>query len=179
MEVCPVFFEAKSNFFQTFITYLQHVLSHSGHVYLAIFTQPYLKVEENHEVLALYNDLARFFTELDSAQNSTLNYLHLSEYGTHREDGNTSVWNLKNGRLHDQDEALVLEVSRYPGDYASFGCAAYACYPGKLFPVEKFPSGAIDYDKLYNSAQKEVKRRGGATICLANDHVLLNSIAFP
>lgn len=179
MEVCPYFFEAKSSFFQPFITYLQHVLSSSGHVYLAVFTQPYLKVEENHEVVAMYNDLANFFTTNKLDQNSSLNYLHLSEYGTHRQDKQTSVWNLAHGRLHDQDEALLLEVAKYPGEFASFGCAAYACYPGKLFPVIKSTSGAIDYDKMHLSAKEEVEKRGGAVQCLSNDHLLLNSIAFP
>ena len=179
VEVCPFYFEASARFFEPFFTYLTEVLSDGGCVYISVFTQPYLRVEENHDVIMLYNRLADEISTHHPEALKRLFYHHLAEYGTAMEDGNTLVWKLENGEKHNQDEALIREVSRFPGDSPTFGCGCYAAFPGTLFSIAKVDTGH-DYEELHAQVRAEIAKRGGAQHVLQTPpDVKLNEIQFP
>lgn len=179
IEVCPNYFERSAFFFNSFVAYLKEVLEDGGHVYLSVFTQPYLKVEENADVIAMYDELVDFCVKIGSGAISRLHYFHLSQYGHVRGDGRTLVWKIGEGRHQSQDEAIIREVSCYPGDFPSFGCGAYASFPGALFKVSKDEHGYYDYYSLFQQVKAEVERRGGAEYVMKDDHLLLDDIRFP
>lgn len=179
IEVCPFYFERQARFFQPFIAYLNEILSDGGYVYISVFTQPYLKVEENQDVIALYHSLVDEMAEHHHEALTRLFYHHLAEYGTALADGNTLVWKLENGKKHDQDEALLREVSRFPGESPTFGCGCYAAFAGTLFSIDKIDTGH-DYEGLHAQVKAEVARRGGAEQILQSPQdVQLNQIQFP
>jgi len=179
IEVCPFYFERAARFFQPFITYLKDVLSDGGYVFLSIFTQPYLRVEENSDVITMYNELVDELAMRRPEALSRLYYHHLAEYGTALEDGNTLVWRLDDGTKHDQDEALIREVSRFPGDSPTFGCGCYATFPGVLFSIERRDIGH-DYEGLHEQVKAQIEIRGGAFQVLRTpEDVKLNQLQFP
>jgi hypothetical protein len=178
IEVCPVYFERRAKFFDSFFSYLQATLTKGGHVYLSIFTQPYLRVEENEDVVGMYNSLVDKLAETDISAFSRLHYHHLAEYGTALEDGQTLVWSLKGGVKHDQDEALIREVARFQGETPTFGCGCYAAYPGSFFVVSKNEYGN-DYSGLHQRVLQVIEERGGRDKVLQFDEIKLNHIVFP
>lgn len=175
IEVCPYYFEQKASFFALFLEYLREVLLDGGHVYLCVLTQPYLKVEENVDVVTAYNQLCE---TLPSSTLSRLHYLHLAEYGTTSSDSQTLVWHLSNGKKHDQDEALLREVARFEGFSPTFGCGCYAAFPGALFNVSRHEYG-FDYSGLHRLVLNEIEARGGAKQVLSTEEIKLNLLAFP
>jgi hypothetical protein len=86
------------------------VLQHGGWVYLGIYCQPYYANEDNLASLDLYHAL------LDQARGDhgacRLQGFMLADYADQGQG--TRVW-LLNGRLHDQDLAVMKEVARFKG----------------------------------------------------------------
>lgn len=168
IQVCPYYFEKKASFFDCFTEYLRSILKHNGQVHISVFTQPYLKVEENFDVVTMYNDLTTEFLSIDSAF-KLLHYHHLAEYGTATQEKKTLVWNIDPGQIHDQDEALIREVARFEGEGPTFGCGCYAAFPGTKFVQSIHTNYGHDYDKLHQMVQKEVQERGGSKSVLTKE----------
>ena len=178
IEVCPFYFESKAGFFEPFFAYLKEVLFDNGHVYLSVFTQPYLRVEENTDFISMYNRLVDFLESECPTALSRLHYHHLADYGTATEDHQTLVWKLDTGTKHNQDEALLREVCRFPGNSPTFGCGCYAAYPGTLFSVSRAQYGP-DYAGLHAFVLQEIARRGGQDEILKQGDIRLNDLEFP
>lgn len=157
---------------------MNEVLLDGGYVYITVLTQPYLRVEENTDVLSMYNRIIENIETVDKLAVSRLFYHHLAEYGTAIEDGQTLVWRLENGQRHDQDEALIREVCRFPGNSPTFGCGCYAAYPGTLFKVSRELSGH-DYEGLHALVLQEIEKRGGSSVILETGDIRINDIEFP
>jgi hypothetical protein len=178
IEVCPYYFEKVAKFFGSFSAYLKEVLLDGGSVYISVFTQPYLRVEENTDVIAMFNEMVESLSNSNDEVLLRLFYHHLAEYGTALEDHQTIVWKLPIGTKHNQDEALIREVSRFPGSSPTFGCACYAAYPGSMFSLSRHDYGH-DYAGLHVKVLEEIERRGGSSKILESGEIKLNDLVFP
>lgn len=113
-------FDKQWKLFQPFKSFLEESRFHSQ-VIVSVFTQPYCRVEENNDVISLYNSLVEVnhnvkypvivYIHFPSSSPPHNQYLHLADYATRTNNQHTLVWKLV-GRVHDQDEAVLREMKR-------------------------------------------------------------------
>jgi len=136
-----------------FCDYIRTILEQGGVVVIGVFTQPYCKVEENFDIVTMYNNFLQD-ENLKGDHKKRLKYYHLADYGTRTITHETLVWYLSSSP-HDQDIALQKEVARYKGQGLNFGVCVYAQFPGTQFSVVKGTDGVIDYWKIQREVEEQ------------------------
>eukprot|EP01126_Amoeba_proteus_P046525 TRINITY_DN5265_c0_g2_i10.p1 TRINITY_DN5265_c0_g2~~TRINITY_DN5265_c0_g2_i10.p1 ORF type:complete len:148 (-),score=33.77 TRINITY_DN5265_c0_g2_i10:50-493(-) len=126
-------------------------------------------VEENRDIIHLYNRLVSHHrTQKQLCQR--LQYYHLVDYSRRTEKQETLVWFL-DGKVHDQDKAVLKEVARYKGEGLNFGVCVYAQFPGQKYSVSCGDEG-IDYWHIQRQIESDEIKFGRKEILEEDEHYI-------